>query len=377
MFDLSALPDNLYGPDVPTSAWTDRVETSSGHKFPSGSLGKLSPVPWKAQLERLIGIPIYLMLNWLPFLLPLVCFAVGGARGLAILAAVLASLTLRPVYTLLGSMLSCIPLALGVPKAQLSGQYVYTERNNQKYLSMRMVWGEAFERYRTTKAGEGRPVIFAIIPHGIAPLGVTGYPAWSRLCGGVCRWTAAPVVLKIPLVGPMLRSIGYVEAKGKAISGALSKGDSVGIVLDGIAGMFQQSDSIEKGYVLQRKAIAALALRANCAIVPVYGFGHTSLWTVVTDPFGLLERLSIALNVSVCPFYGRWGWPLGAPRRQPVLVAIGDPIECGSAPSAASDAPPTKEQVAEMHARLVEGFTKTFDEFKDEYGWGDKELKLV
>ena len=258
MFDLSALPDNLYGPEVPTSAWTNRIETSSGHKFPSGSLGKLSPVPWKAQLERLIGIPIYLMLNWLPFLLPLVCFAVGGARGLAILAAVLASLTLRPVYTLLGSMLSCIPLALGVPKAQLSGQYVYTERNNQKYLSMRMVWGEAFERYRTTKAGEGRPVIFAIIPMASRRR--------HRLPGVVeALWWRVPVDRRAcgaqdSTRRPMLRSIGYVEAKGKAISGALSS-DSVGIVLGGIAGMFNQSDSIEKGYVLQRKAIAALALR--------------------------------------------------------------------------------------------------------------------
>ena len=73
----------------------DYVCKACGHRFEefqSMSADPLKKCPQcnKNQLERLIGIPIYLMLNWLPFLLPLVCFAVGGARGLAILAAVLA-----------------------------------------------------------------------------------------------------------------------------------------------------------------------------------------------------------------------------------------------------------------------------------------------
>ena len=49
---------------------------------------------------------------------------------------------------------------------------------------MRFVWTEAFERQRT----RGRPVLYAIIPHGVAPLGITAYPAFSRLSGGaLCR----------------------------------------------------------------------------------------------------------------------------------------------------------------------------------------------
>ena len=92
--------------------------------------------------------------------------------------------------------------------------------------------------------------------------------------------------MRLPLVGAMLRSIGYVDAKGKAISSALKGGSSVGIVLDGIAGMFQQhATQVEKGYVRERKAIAAIALKAGVPIVPVYGFGHTALFSVVTDPF--------------------------------------------------------------------------------------------
>ena len=369
MLDMAALPDALYSPDVPTEKWMERVVRATT-AFPPGSLGQVTPCPPKAEVERLVGIPLYLMLNWLPFMLPIIAFATGGWRGLVILAIVLIVLSLKPVAALLYVILSKLPALCGVPSAQLGGQYVYTERNNQKYLSTRLVWGDGLERLRA----KGKPIIFAIIPHGIAPLGITAYPAFSRLSGGaLCRWTAAPVVLNIPLVGPMLRSIGYVAAKGTAISGALKQGSSVGIVLDGIAGMFQHGDArTEQGFVKQRKAIAAIALKAGCPIVPVYGFGHTSLWSVVTDPLGLLEGISVALNVSVCPFYGRWGWPLGAPRRAPLLVAFGEPIEAG-----APVANPSKEEVAAMHARLLEGFTRTFEEHKGEYGWAERELKLV
>lgn len=368
LLDMAALPDELYSPDVPTEKWLDRVEKST--RFPDGALGKLSPVPLKAELERLVGVPLYLMLNWLPFLLPILSWTFGGWKGLALLAAVLMLLSLKPVTTLLYNVLSRLPALCGVPTAQLYGPYSYTERNNQKYLSMRLVWGDGLNGLRE----RGKPLIFAIIPHGIAPLGITAYPAYSRLCGSaLCRWTAAPVVMRLPLVGPMLRSIGYIDAKGKAISSTLASGSSVGIVLDGIAGMFQNGGTeSERAYVQQRKAIAAIALKAGCPIVPVYGFGHTALWSVVTDPFGLLEKLSIALNVSVCPFYGRWGWPLGAPRRKAVLVAFGEPIDVGQATPE-----PTREQVAAVHAKLVEGYNAVFEEHKREYGWAERKLEIV
>ena len=368
LLDMATLPDELYNPEVPTDKWMDKRQVADP-AFPAGSLGKLTPVHPKAEAERIIGIPLYLMMNWLPFILPALSWALGGWRGLIILALLLATLSLKPVVRLLYTALHWIPAACGVASSQLAGQYVYTERNTQKYLSMRIVWGAGHEKLRR----EGKPLIFAVIPHGVAPLGITAYPAYSRLCGGaLCRWTAAPVVMKIPLVGPMLRSIGYVEAKAKPISAALRQGSSVGIVLDGIAGMFQQDATKEKGYVTQRKGIAAIALKAGCPIVPVYGFGHTALWSVVTDPFGILEFLSIKLNVSLCPFYGRWFWPLGPPRRRSVLVALGEPIVCGPAV-----AEPSKEQVAAVHAKLMSGFTRTFDEHKHEYGWGDRELELM
>ena len=101
-----------------------------------------------------------------------------------------------------------------------------------------------------------------------------------------------------------------VPASAKDIERVLGKGDeSIGLILDGIAGMFMSSSRQEVGCVMQRKAIVKIALRQGTPLVPVYCFGHTELWTVVADPFGILRALSVRLNVSLSPFFGRFGWP--------------------------------------------------------------------
>ena len=56
-----------------------------------------------------------------------------------------------------------------------------------------------------------------------------------------------------------------------------------------------------------RKGICKIALRANVAIVPIYGFGHTGIYDVWVDPFGILRFLSAKLHMSLTPFFGRGG----------------------------------------------------------------------
>lgn len=136
-------------------------------------------------------------------------------------------------------------------------------------------------------------------------------------------------------------------------------------------GRFQTDPSVEKAWVMQRKPIVALALKAGVPIVPVYAFGHSLMWTVVADPFRLLERLSVALDVALCPFYGRWGWPVGPPRRVPILMALGEPIACPLVEK------PSRQLVDEYHAKMVAGFKSVFDTHKEAYGWAGKELHFV
>jgi 1-acyl-sn-glycerol-3-phosphate acyltransferase len=217
------------------------------------------------------------------------------------------------------------------------------------------------------------PMIFCLIPHGVAPFGATAYPVWSKLWSDkLCHWTAAPAVLSIPIVSYYLKAIGYIPAKGKNIHETLTKKEeNVGIFLDGIAGMFQTHANEETAYVKSRKGVIKIAMRAGAKIVPVYAFGHTSLWTVIVDPMGVMEKLSNHLGVSLTPFFGRWGWFLGPPRRVPITVVCGEPITCPLLEN------PTKEQVDEYHQKMLDAYQQVFDKHKEAYGWEKRELKFV
>jgi hypothetical protein len=246
-------------------------------------------------------------------------------------------------------------------------QYLYTERNTSKYLNTTVVWPDTLNHQKW----ENRPVIFCLIPHGVAPLGATAYPMWSKIWSSkLCHWTAAPVVLSLPLIGFFLKKIGYIPAKSQHILETLmQREESVGVFLDGISGMFQ--GGMERAYLKQRKGIVKIALRAGVPIIPVYAFGHTAAYSVLVDPFGFLEFLSNHLQAALTPFFGRWGWFLGPPHRVPVTLCLGEPIECPSMSE------PTNDDINQYHAQMVAGFQQVFDQHKEAYGWPGKVLTIV
>merc|ERR1712174_103246 len=107
------------------------------------------------------------------------------------------------------------------------------------------------------------------------------------------------------------------------------KDRNIGIVLDGIDGMFANANGgdQEVAAINTRKGICKIALKANVAIVPIYGFGHTGIYDVWVDPWGILRFLSAKLHMSLTPFFGRGGLFLGPPKRTvPVTICLGDPI---------------------------------------------------
>ena len=152
MLDMAALPDELYSEKVPASKWFDRCQTAGADGFAPNSLNKVSPLALGPHLERVVNIPLYLTLNWLPFAMPLLAGSLFGWKGLLILIVVLG----------LGSYAQ--NFVNPSVKRQERGQYIFTERNNQKYLSMRVVWPAAFEKIRGSQhcifAASERPTGF-------------------------------------------------------------------------------------------------------------------------------------------------------------------------------------------------------------------------
>jgi hypothetical protein len=377
--DYANLPDALFRSDVPVEKWLATCETTKDKKgFPPNSLNKIHPIPWDVEYERLVGIALYMIMNVFPFMIvPLLLLYF-------VVATYWAKLLVWVLFGYVG-ILGLVEHLYFQPRFLhkyqqgdyfqshdmdfKNNQYVFTERNTNKYLSTSFVWPKSIH----PPALKDTPVLFCIVPHGVAPFGITAYPMWSKVWNArLCRWTSAPVVLKIPIVGYLIRKIGYIPAKAPNIMEALTKREeNVGIILDGIAGMFHQSTEEETAFLKQRKGIVKIALKAGVPIVPVYGFGHTACYKVIVDPFGIMEKLSNALQASLTPFFGRYGWLLGAPSRIAVTVCLGNPVMCPKTDD------PTKEQINDYHARLLQSYQEVFDQHKEAYGWKEKRLHFV
>ena len=379
-FNYSTLPDNLFHKDVPVSKWLDHCEVVGKEGFPPNSLNKVTPISKEVECERIVGIAMYMIGNVIPFALPILLGIAAGFNttwswgilyGFLAYCFVLFSLFsfyFKPKFCKKYNQKSYMD-----PKDVRGNQYFYTEYHISKYLSTNYIWPKKDVQ---RPALENTPAIFCCIPHGIAPFGITSYPLWSKLFNSkLCHWTTAPIVLKIPFISKYMLGIGYIPAKCKNILETLTKKEhNVGIILDGIAGMFQQSKSTteELCFIKQRKGIIKIALRAGVPIVPVYGFGHTSMYKVLLDPFGILEYLSLKLDTSIVPFFGRWNWFLGPPSRaNPVAICLGTPVKCPQISE------PTLDDINKYHQQLLDSYEELFNKHKAAYGWSHKKIKFV
>ncbi|CAD7961990.1 unnamed protein product [Amoebophrya sp. A120] len=375
-------------------------------------LDKIEPMDPLMHTERIIGITLYLSLNVTPGLLPLfllsrflvlpfcglsdlVYESAGYYLNIAILLTILFpaflfSLEFFILQPLLRKRYPKLIYAYDLMFNQTKGddnffknQYLFSEWLSMKYLSLQLIWptevDEILDKYENG--------IFVMIPHGPAPLAQTCYSMWSKLFGtaetkpcALTRWTCAPVLFKLPFVSALLRSLGYIPANGKKIEKYLELKQSIGIVLDGIKGMFYQSKKRETACIADRKGIVKIALKTGKPLIPVYAFGQSELYSVLQDPFGILATVSTKLNVSILPFFGRFGMPYGPPYRKPVAVVFGKPIDCfveGSGSGSGVTSAITNDQVDLYHGKLCEEFENIFETHKHAYGWGHKELRIV
>lgn len=71
---LSDLPDDDFDKSVPVSKWLDLATCVEG-KFPPNSLNKTPPIDLQVEIERTVGITLYMLGNVLPFVIPMLCFA--------------------------------------------------------------------------------------------------------------------------------------------------------------------------------------------------------------------------------------------------------------------------------------------------------------
>jgi len=154
----------------------------------------------------------------------------------------------------------------------------------------------------------------------------------------------------------------------KEITKAVGKGFSIGIVVDGIAGIFRNNHDDEVVAIKDRKGLAKLALRTGTPLVAAYSVGNTEVFRAGFDPWGGMEWLSRKLQASLFFLWGRWYLPV--PMRRNVALLFGKPIMVKK--KAPEDI--TQADVDEIHAKLLASMREIFDQHKCHLGIGHKKL---
>eukprot|EP01083_Nonionella_stella_P096460 271184_1 len=252
--------------------------------------------------------------------------------------------------------------------------WVYAQYN---YFSYRFVYHSSTKDHVThqilgTKGYE--PLIFAGGPHGIFPYAIQLMPFLARdALNRPIVITMADVLLRLPLVRQIYLWIGGISASKKSIVNALSHGYNIGLVADGIAGMFIRNERTENLLLKHRKGIAKLSLQTGASIVPCHGFGSTEMFDSYFDSFGVMRYWSRKLKMAIIGFAGRY-WTFGA-KRVPLYFVMGPVMKH---PNNGVPIPnPTQQQIDEYHDQLLFNLKTLFDSHKGFYGWPDKEINFI
>jgi len=293
------------------------------------------------------------MLLWLGgplfcFFLPCLLFLFGSTTQLCYFFAIFAVLASHPVPNMEHKL----------NKSAFS-MWMY------KYFSYRIMWsGDAFDKAQTSP-----PWVGAAGPHSVMPFGsvlsIPGINTWvfRKFKGGT-----ASVLTRVPLLR-YLCLWGTIDVAGKSITAALKQGYCVGVVCDGIAGIFKGTRKHEAFYLKSRKSLAKFCIRNGCPFVPAYSVGNSQAFCSWFDSFGVLEYMSRKTQASLFLYWGRFLLPI--PFRTNVTLLFGEPI------AVEKNEYPTQEEIDMVHQKMLDAFQSLFDTHKHALGWSDVELKII
>ncbi|AMD21131.1 HEL150Cp [Eremothecium sinecaudum] len=268
-----------------------------------------------------------------------------------------------------------------------------TEARDIKQYTLRL-WPSTYVlRFNLKKVNDSAPVatgpryIFGYHPHGVAALGAFGAMAtegsgWSKKFPGipVCLCTLINQ-FQIPLYKDYLLALGCTSVGRNNVLKVLENNYSVCIVIGGAQESLLSKVGSTKLVINKRKGFVKLALEAgNVNLVPIYGFGETDCFRILeSSKYSMLHKFQQWVKRHygfTIPFFfarGVFNYDFGfLPFRNPIDVVVGEPIYVGP-----RRAKPTREEVDHYHSLYMKGLKKVFDDHKEKFGYGDKELEIA
>lgn len=220
------------------------------------------------------------------------------------------------------------------------------------------------------------PLVPLACPHGVLNFGATIWVYFERWLIGMEQYTAAaPIVTYVPGLRYFMQALWPVSADRSSLkrcfrerpSDVKPRGGCVGIVPDGVAGIFHSRPGTDVLHIGKKRGLMRIGLEEGVKFGAGWFVGTTDCFNIVQDSLGIMQWLSRKLRISLFIFYGRWGLPI--PRRSPTtLVMKSTTLEKVESPSA--------DQVEVAHQQVYGALVTEFEEIKHCLGLSDRTLVL-
>jgi Diacylglycerol acyltransferase len=113
-------------------------------------------------------------------------------------------------------------------------------------------------------------------------------------------------------------------------------------------------------------------METGAQLVPVFGFGNTSVYSTLTWGAGFRNWLQRRFSLALPLFYGRWFTAM--PYRVPITTVVGRPIVL---PRVAPGARASEADVEKWLEVYIGRLNVLYDRHKAACGYGDRTLEVL
>jgi hypothetical protein len=211
---------------------------------------------------------------------------------------------------------------------------------------------------------ETRPVMIAIEPHDILPIGMVGLTANVMPFNNIkTMGCVTSIAYKVPLVKHIFTWVGSGSADKENIIATIRAGFSPMICVGGAHEVIYMKNRNE--YVLYLKhhlGYVKLAMQQGIDIVPTFVFGQRYAWDFFVPEASWVHSIGRKIGFIPMMFTGLWGLPMGPPKQVPLTVVLGAPIAVPHLES------PSSKVLEEYNDKVIESLRRIFNENKDKHG---------
>lgn len=275
---------------------------------------------------------------------------------------------------LISTVLSSIPLAV---------YSIYHSRRDaclSKSVQRWWIW-RVFQKYFDATISLEEPLddnqlyIFCCFPHGACTANhlmtmTDSCEMLSKHYKGERRDLAASVLFMVPFLGELLLNLGCVDACSYTANYNLKKNRSILVFIGGEREQLMTEQGKHKIYLKSRKGFIKLALQHGAALVPIYTFGETDVYTISAFMLGFRQWLQKTFAMAVCITWGRWGTII--PHKVPLRMEMGKPILVSKKLKETI----TQGDIDSLHTTFMNEQLRLFDRTKSKHAYGDAQLEI-